>query len=467
MPTEPGSEPVEPATTGSFVVTFRDGCTPDTAARHVDAVIGTAAARSRDHAGQMKGLTSALLDRGAAVFDDFGMAIIDPVGCGIDPALVEAMVDTDDVLHVRPEARLRALGFWDGLRRLFTRSPRERSERETEPASPDEPRDRAGLAVEASREARSGEVADPRDRAGFAVVPAPTPIVDADELTWGLRALRIEATPFSGRGIGVAVLDTGFDFGHPDFEGRRIVAESFVAGLPVQDGSGHGTHVAGVVAGPREPSGAPRYGVAPDVALHVGKVLSDDGLGREGDILAGILWALEHGCAIISMSLGGRALPDYAIYDYERIGRVTLARGTLIVSAAGNGSARARGVLHPVATPANARSILAVGAVDEALTVADFSNAGLDPDGGAVDIAGPGVDVLSAVPGPERHAAFAGTSMATPHVSGVAALLAESNPALRGAALWEALARTARALPLPARDVGVGLVQAPVGDILG
>jgi subtilisin family serine protease len=104
---------------------------------------------------------------------------------------------------------------------------------------------------------------------------------------------------------------------------------------------------------------------------------------------------------------------------------------------------------------------MAVAAVDQQLRVARFSNAGLNPQGGQVDIAGPGVAVHSSWPRPVLYNRISGTSMATPHVAGIAAQLAEANPTARGAALWTLLLQRARRLPLPARDVGSGLVQAP------
>ena len=119
------------------------------------------------------------------------------------------------------------------------------------------------------------------------------------------------------------------------------------------------------------------------------------------------------------------------------------------------------GVINPVGHPANCPSIMAVGALDQQLRIAFFSNGGLNPQGGQVDIAGPGVAVISSFPRPTLRRTLSGTSMATPHVAGIAALLAEANPGARGRALASLLLQNARRLQLPARDVGSGLVQAP------
>ncbi len=285
---------------------------------------------------------------------------------------------------------------------------------------------------------------------------------DRPDLTWGLQAVGAAASPFTGAGVKLCVLDTGLDLGHPDFAGREIVSRSFAPGEEVQDGSGHGTHCAGTAAGPAAPAGTPRYGVAPGALLHVGKVLGNSGSGRERDILAGMLWAIGEGCAVISMSLGRAVRPgEPPSPDYERVGRMALERGSLIVAAAGNESSRQYGHIAPVGAPANSPSILAVAALDQSLGVAEFSSGGLNPAGGEVDIAAPGVGIFSAVPRPELHRVLRGTSMACPHVAGLAALWAESDAALRGRALWDRLSVAARQLDLPSRDVGRGLAQAP------
>ena len=394
-----------PRPTGGFIVTMRDaapGAGMDALAR-----AGAASARCVDCE------EMGALDMGAAaeplLLSDYGVAVIPPRAAS--PALAAALAADEAVAEARPETFLFAL------------------------AGP---------------------------RAAFA--PGPAEFEDDPARTWGVAAVGAQISPLTGAGIAIAVLDTGLDAGHPDFAGREIVARDFTGG-PVdgaRDVQGHGTHCAGTAAGPRARGGLPRYGVAPEAALHVGKVLGDDGAGREGDILAGMAWAIEAGCAAISMSLGAAVAPGQApSLVYERLGRRALDRGCLILAAAGNDSARGRGVVAPVGSPANAPSILAVGALDPALAPAPFSNGGLDEGtGGAVDLAGPGVDVFSAAPRPRLHRVLSGTSMACPHAAGVAALLAQSDPALRGERLWRALVEGAAPLPHPARDVGSGLAHA-------
>lgn len=118
---------------------------------------------------------------------------------------------------------------------------------------------------------------------------------DTPDSTWGVQAVGANASPFSGEGIRVAVLDTGLDFGHPDFAGRNIVQRSFVVGEPADDGQGHGTHCSGTATGTRSTLNQLRYGVAPATELHIGKVLNNSGSGRERDIVAGIAWAISSG----------------------------------------------------------------------------------------------------------------------------------------------------------------------------
>jgi subtilisin len=279
--------------------------------------------------------------------------------------------------------------------------------------------------------------------------------------SWGLQATRVKMSRFSGRGVRIAVLDTGLDLKHPDFATRAVVSESFVPDAAVQDGSGHGTYCVGVACGPAVPSQPPRYGVACDAELYVGKVIADDGSGTDGSILAGIDWAVRSGCAIVSLSIGSPVAPGetYSVI-YEQVAQRALAGGTLIMAAAGNDSVRP-GAVAPVDHPANCPSIFAIAAVDVYLRVAPFSCGGINGDGGEVDMAAPGVAIRSSWPLPHLYRTDSGTSMATPFAAGIAALVAEANPSKRGRELLAMLTQSALPLTLPAQDVGAGLIQAP------
>jgi len=286
-------------------------------------------------------------------------------------------------------------------------------------------------------------------------------LADTHDATWGLLATRVLSSPYQGRGVRVAILDTGLDLTHPDFAGRAVVSKSFAGGLPVDDGNGHGTLCAGIACGPQRPAQAARYGVAPAADLYIARVLDDDAGGTDGNVLGGIDWAVRHHCAIVSMSIGTPvAVGDSYPRVYEQAAARALAEGTLLIAPAGNSSQRPDSI-EPVEHPANCPSILAVAAVDQTLAVAPFSNGGLNPDGGDVALAAPGIAIASASPRPALYQTGSGTSMAAPFVAGIAALIAEADGNARGAALRAALLRALRPLAAPARDVGAGLVQAP------
>jgi subtilisin family serine protease len=310
-------------------------------------------------------------------------------------------------------------------------------------------------------------------------------------IAWGVKAVAADTSPFSGNGITVAVLDTGIDASHPAFSGVDLVQKDFT-GEGNGDQNGHGTHCAGTIFG-RDVTGT-RIGVAPGVkrAL-IGKVLGTNG-GSSDQIARGINWAVDNGANVISMSIGidfpgyvaelqeedglppelatTRALEGYRtnIQLFEGIAKVVRAMGsfaqaTVISAAAGNESKRERTPPFAVAVspPAVAEGIVSVGAVGETndgFVVAPFSNTG-------AILCGPGVDVVSARAS-GGLTAMSGTSMATPHVAGVAALWAEKmqqtrsltsvqlNARLIGSAQTDGIASG-----FDPGDVGAGLVQAP------
>jgi subtilisin len=323
-------------------------------------------------------------------------------------------------------------------------------------------RARAGsdlFSIEPERIVRAIQVAS--DAGGKAAGGSDTPLPSEAQHTWGLQTTRVTQSRFSGRGVCVAVLDTGLDLKHPDFAGRAIVSQSFVAGESVEDANGHGTYCAGVACGPSSPTQPPRYGVAGGAGLYIGKVIGDDGNGTDGNILAGIDWAVRSGCAVVSLSIGTPVAPGepYSAV-YEQVAQRALAAGTVIIAAAGNDSVRPDSIA-PVDHPANCPSILAIAAIDAYLRIAPFSCGGINGDGGEIDLAAPGVAIRSSWPSPDLYRTDSGTSMATPCVAGIAALLAEANPSIRGSDLQALLARCAQPLTLPARDVGAGLIKAP------
>jgi subtilisin family serine protease len=292
--------------------------------------------------------------------------------------------------------------------------------------------------------------------------PRPTaPLSDTPLAAWGLEATRTLTSRYSGEGVRVAILDTGLDLGHPDFAARSVLAQSFVSGRSVDDVNGHGTFCAGVACGPKLPSQGPRYGIAYAADLCIARVLNDDAGGIDGNVLAGIEWAVRKDCAVICLSLGSPVcLGDSYPEVYEHVASRALAAGSVLIAPAGNESQRPAKIA-PVEHPANCPSVVAIAALNRSLAVASFSNGGLNPDGGEVDLAAPGIGIVSAAPRPTLYQTGSGTSMAAPFAAGVAALLAEADVFARGARLRDLLLKSFTALPDPPRDVGAGLVQAP------
>jgi len=284
---------------------------------------------------------------------------------------------------------------------------------------------------------------------------------------FNLRNLGLEKSKYSGKGINVAILDTGFYKAHPDFANRQIDGKSFVAGEEWDlDGHGHGTHCTGTAAGYISLENDHRYGVAYESNIFIGKVLSDTGSGVTSNILDGIDWALEKQCQVISMSLGSAVqIGEKPSPVFEQVGRKALEKKALIIAAAGNDSKRPNHLPRPVSSPANAESIMAIAALDKNLNVASFSNAGLNvADGGRIDLSAPGVNILSSysenASNSTLYKMMNGTSMATPHVAGVAALYFEAYPNLSAAEIWLKMEKSAKELQNQLlRDVGAGIIQ--------
>jgi subtilisin family serine protease len=313
------------------------------------------------------------------------------------------------------------------------------------------------------------------------------------EVTWGVRAVGAVTSPFTGKGVTVAVLDTGIDTSHAAFSDVKIIGRNFTTGPrdDITDTNSHGTHCAGTIFG-RAVNGT-RIGVAPGIArVVIGKVLGPGG-GSTGTLFTAINWAIENKAQIISMSLGMdlvgfrdrleaqgmhskqatstamRVLIDNVRF-FDKFGNLlrsgtAFGRSALVVAASGNESDRFGQAPFVLGTgyPAAAEDFLSVAAVEQTgdaarpFRVAIFSNAG-------ADFAGPGIGILSSIPGGALDGK-SGTSMATPHVTGVAALWAQKlmlGGAVTADKLLDKLKSSTQALScLDESDVGFGIPQAP------
>lgn len=263
---------------------------------------------------------------------------------------------------------------------------------------------------------------------------------------WGVKLVGAPAawTTTRGRGVRVAVLDTGIDATHPDLRDGIAGTKDFTGGgSGAADVQGHGTHCAGVIGARANGFGV--VGVAPECSILAGKVLGDDGSGSTRGIADGIDWAVAQKADVISLSLGG---PADAADIRGAVGRA-VAAGVIVVAAAGND-----GPGGAVGYPGGLADAVCVGAVDQAKRVAGFSSRGP-----ALYVGAPGVNVLSTYPG-SRLATMSGTSMATPHVAGLAALWVAANPQVsragRPAAFKAALKAACEDIPPPGRDAQTG-----------
>ncbi|NPV48461.1 MAG: S8 family serine peptidase [Armatimonadetes bacterium] len=276
----------------------------------------------------------------------------------------------------------------------------------------------------------------------------------AQTLPWGVDRVDAERVHPTNKGTGVkiAIVDTGIDYTHEDLVGNYADGVDLVAtdgDETPMDYSSHGTHCAGIAAAVDNEVGV--VGVAPEASLYAVQVLNAAGMGVTSEVISGIQWCADNGMQIVSMS--------FRMSDTES-GRLTCdnayAAGLLLVAAAGNYYSRK--IADTVTVPARYDSVIAVAATDTRDARASFSSTGP-----AVELAAPGVDVNSCIPG--GYGLKSGTSMACPHVAGAAALVWVANPTMTAAQVRQQLHSTALDLggrKLIGRDpqFGYGLLQA-------
>jgi subtilisin family serine protease len=273
---------------------------------------------------------------------------------------------------------------------------------------------------------------------------------------------------YDGRGVTVAVLDSGYDPTHPDLAGRVAATADFTTeGGAAVDRFGHGTHVAATIAGGGKAGRAGGRGVAPGARLLVGKVLDDSGYGDLSWVIAGMEWAVSQGARVVNVSLGA---PSYGGPDpvSEAVDALSASSDTLFVVSAGNSGPGPQ----TVGTPGIADAALTVGAVSKQDDLADFSSRGPRLDDGAVkpEITAPGVGIVAARAAgtslgevvDRSYTGMSGTSMAAPHVAGAAALLAQAHPDWRPEQLKAALVSNAKPVgTAPVWAQGVGRIDVP------
>ncbi len=264
-----------------------------------------------------------------------------------------------------------------------------------------------------------------------------------------------------GKGIKVAVVDTGIDETHPDFEGRIIATKSFVGGTALDD-NGHGTHVASTILGSGVKSGGKYVGVAPEASLYVAKVLRGDGGGSMSGVMAGIEWAvLEEDVQVVNLSLGGSGSCDGTDALSVLCDEAVRQQGTVMCVAAGNAGPGAK----TIGSPGCARYVITIGAMTDRAQIARFSSRGPTADGRIKpDIVFPGVDIIAAQAAgtsmgtvvTDGYVTANGTSMATPHASGVAVIMLEANPKLTAEQVKTQMLAGAVAIGAQPNDGGVG-----------
>ncbi|MFJ9726148.1 S8 family peptidase [Streptomyces sp. NPDC101209] len=254
------------------------------------------------------------------------------------------------------------------------------------------------------------------------------------------------AAGYDGKGVKVAVLDTGIDTTHPDLASAVKASKNFTGTGSTDDLAGHGTHVAATLAGSGARSGGRYKGVAPGAGILNAKVLDDSGEGSDSSVIAGLEWAAGQGAKVANLSLGQEDTPGEDPVE-AAVNALSKSTGMLTVAAAGNEGPDA----GTVGSPGAAESALTVGAVDGEDRLADFSSTGPTADSALKpDLTAPGVDIVSARaahghmgdPAADGYVSMSGTSMATPHAAGAAAILAQRHPDWTGARIKQALTAT-------------------------
>ncbi|WP_079044936.1 MULTISPECIES: S8 family serine peptidase [unclassified Streptomyces] len=275
---------------------------------------------------------------------------------------------------------------------------------------------------------------------------------------------------YDGAGVKIAVLDTGVDKTHDDLRTQVVGEKNFSAAADAVDRVGHGTHVASIAVGTGAKSGGRFKGVAPGAKVISGKVLDDEGYGDDSAVIAGMEWAAAEGADVVNLSLGGPDSPGVDPLE-AMVDKLSAEKGILFAIAAGNDGETGA---SSVGSPGSADAALTVGAVDKDDRLAPFSSTGPRVGDGAVkpDVTAPGVAIAAAAasgslidlrPGTPHPAPgylqIDGTSMATPHVAGAAAILKQKHPDWKSVELKGALTGSTKGGDYTAFEQGTGRIQ--------
>jgi len=285
-----------------------------------------------------------------------------------------------------------------------------------------------------------------------------------------IRAPNVWREGCTGVGVRIAILDTGIDLDHPDFLGR-IAAVADFTGEGIADASGHGTHVAGIACGDGRASGGKYAGVAPGADLCIAKVLDSQGSAFMSDVMVGIDWAVKQQVHVINLSLSGPP-PGDGTNALSEACDLVVERGFVICAAAGNSGPSP----STVGPPGCARQVITVGASTDDDAILEASSRGPTADGRVKpDVLFPGAGIISCRAkgtslGNAMNSAYteaSGTSMATPHASGVSALLLEASPGLTPSEIKQLIMGGATDLGLEGNSEGAGRGDAYAAFVSG
>lgn len=300
------------------------------------------------------------------------------------------------------------------------------------------------------------------DHIGLCGIPpvkiVPMPEKGKELIDWGVEMLEVpHFWKFTqGKGIRVAVLDSGVAYNHPDLQDAIVDAKDFTnSPSGISDVCGHGTHCIGIIAARKDFRGV--VGVAPLADIYSGKVVDDRGYGDIEMLIQGMEWAIEQRVHLISISLACKNLRPEVTDRMDAVIKKAIEQGIFIIAAAGNWGAAPHGVGYPARHP----DVISVGAIDRHTRITAYSSRGE-----AVDIVAPGDQIISTYP-PRDLACMSGTSMAVPFVTGVVALMLaqhkEENNSIKDVNdLREHLNKSAIDLGMIGRDheYGFGLINA-------